>query len=216
MIDTNIRPFDPQKDWDAARRCFDEGFEHIMWPSIEHARPSLHTDYLKFFYKMSTDFLVAEVDGEIHGFIFGAAPFRAMGLISAIFFYLVHMVPKAFINGYGMNWLAYKHFFRLFYGYAPLVIYHPFQWPMCEVTLFTSRKTHRGQGLGRRLMDAFVDRVRARGHAGTFVSTDTALSYRFYESYGFKLVSDYAQRAYKYSIPDKSFRELIYFLKVRG
>jgi predicted lactoylglutathione lyase len=63
-------------------------------------------------------------------------------------------------------------------------------------------------------MDRFVNTVNARGYEGTSVSTDTALSYRFYEAYGFKLEKSFAQRAYKYSIPDKSFTALIYYLKI--
>jgi hypothetical protein len=73
MIKTNIRAFNKNKDMEGAVRCFNEGFEHILWPSIRHAKPSFHEDLVKFFYKMSTDCFVAEVDGEICGIIFGAS-----------------------------------------------------------------------------------------------------------------------------------------------
>jgi ribosomal protein S18 acetylase RimI-like enzyme len=209
-INILVRPLDIEQDLDGAIRCFNEGFEHILWPSIEHAAPSLHRDYVKFFYKMSTDFYAAEVDGEVFALLFGAAPVRISGLLNAFGFYLFYMVPKALINGYKMNWLAYKHFFRLFYGYLPIFLLHS-RWPIYEVMLFTSRKQYRSRGLGRKLMDAFVETVRKRGNDGTAVSTDTALAYRFYEAYGFKLEKEFAQRGYKYSIRDKSFKARFYY-----
>jgi ribosomal protein S18 acetylase RimI-like enzyme len=214
MIKTNIRAFNKNKDMEGAVRCFNEGFEHILWPSIRHAKPSFHEYLVKFFYKMSTDCFVAEVDGEICGIIFGAAPLKIKGLINAILFYLLYIIPKGLVNGYGMNWLAYRHFFQLIYGYLPFFFLHPNRWPMCEVELFTSINKYRSRGLGRSLMDKFVDTVHARGYEGTSVCTDTALSYRFYEAYGFELEKSFVQRSYKYSIPDKSFTALIYYLKI--
>lgn len=214
MIKTNIRAFDKEKDMDGAVLCFNEGFDHILWPSIKHAKPSLHEDFVKFFHKMSTDCYIAEVDGEICGIIFGAAPFKVKGIINSLLFYLLYVIPKGLVNGYGMNWLSYRHFFRLIYGYLPYFFLHPNRWPMCEVALFTSTKKYRSRGVGRALMDRFVSTVSARGYEGTSVSTDTALSYRFYETYGFELEKSFVQRAYKYSIPDKSFTSLIYYLKI--
>ncbi|PKN37204.1 MAG: hypothetical protein CVU62_11415 [Deltaproteobacteria bacterium HGW-Deltaproteobacteria-2] len=215
MIKTKIRAFDKEKDLESAVLCFNEGFDHILWPSIKHAKPSLHEDFIKFFYKMSTDCYVAEVDGEICGIIFGAAPFKIKDILNALLFYLLYVIPKGLINVYGMNWLAYRHFFQLIYGYLPYFFLHPNRWPMCEIALFTSIKKYRSRGVGRALMDQFVDTVRARGYEGTSVATDTALSYRFYEAYSFELEKSFVQRAYKYSIPDKSFTALIYYLKIR-
>jgi GNAT superfamily N-acetyltransferase len=215
MIKANIRTFEIKKDMEGAVRCFNEGFEHILWPSIKHAKPSLHEDFIKFFYKMSTDCFVAEVDGEICGIIFGAAPFKIKGILNAILFYLLYVIPKGLVNGYGMNWLAYKHFYQLIYGYLPFFFLHPNRWPTCEVALFTSANKYRSRGLGRSLMDRFVGTVRARSYDGTSVCTDTALSYRFYEVYGFELEKSFIQRSYKYSIPVKSFEALIYYLKIK-
>lgn len=214
MIKTNIRAFDKEKDLEGAVLCFNEGFDHILWPSIKYAKKNLHEDFVKFFYKMSTDCYVAEVNGETCGIIFGAAPFKIKGIINSIIFFLLYIIPKGLVNGYGMNWLSYKHFFRLIYGYLPYFFLHPNRWPMCEVTLFTSTKKYRSRGVGRALMDRFVDTVHSRGYEGTFVSTDTALSYRFYEAYGFELEKSFVQTAYKYSIPDKSFAALIYYFKI--
>ena len=212
MVNATIRKFDRKKDMPGAVQCFGEGFDHILWPIIRHASPGLQKDMVTFFYKMSTDCYVAEAEGQICGIIFGAAPFNGKKLIRAVLFYMLYVIPKGLINSYGMNWLAYRHFFRLIYGFVPFFFYHPYQWPMCEVTLFTSIKQHRGRGLGRRLMDRFVDTVRTRNHEGAFVCTDTALSYRFYEIYGFELKKRFKQKSYKYSIPDQSFSSLIYYL----
>ena len=214
MIKTNIRAFENTKDMKGAVRCFNEGFDHILWPFIKHAKPSLQEDLVKFFYKMSTDCFVAEVDGEICSIIFGAAPFKIKSMINAGLFYLLYMIPKGLVNGYGMNWLAYRHFFQVTYGYLPFLFLHPNRWPICEVALFTSINKYRSRGLGRSLMDRFADTVRARSYEGTSVCTDTALSYHFYEAYGFELEKSFIQRSYKYAIPDKSFTALIYYLKI--
>jgi GNAT superfamily N-acetyltransferase len=214
MIKENIRAFEIKKDMEGAIRCFNEGFEHILWPSIKYAKPSLHEDFIKFFYKMSTDCFVAEVDGEICGIIFGAAPFKIKSILNAILFYLLYVIPRGLVNSYGMNWLAYKHFFQLIYGYLPFFFLHPNRWPMCEVALFTSINKYRSRGLGRRLMDRFISTVRAGSYEGASVCTDTALSYRFYEVYGFELEKSFIQRSYKYSIPHISFKALIYYLKI--
>ena len=79
-----------------------------------------------------------------------------------------------------------------------------------EITLFTSKRKYRGMGMGRKLMDAYIETVNKNGLKEATVCTDTSLSYHFYESYGFKIIRTFKMRAYKYSIPEESFTGLIY------
>jgi GNAT superfamily N-acetyltransferase len=214
-MEIKIRAINLKEDLIGATRCFNEGFEHTLWPTLRHASPSLHRDLVRFYSLSATDCLAAEVDGEIHAIIFGAAPFRAAGMMKSYLFYTFYILPRALLNLYGMNWLAYKHFFRLFYGFLPILFRRPQRQTNCEVLLFTSTKQHRSRGLGRALMDAFIEKVRERGFAGSYVCTDTALAYRFYEVYGFRLECEFPQKGYKHSIPDRTFDWRIYYLKIR-
>lgn len=206
-----IRPFDPDRDLPDALQCFNEGFHHILWPFIEHASPDFNIDLIKMAYKMSPDSYSAEIDGEVHGILLGAAPFKIKNIIRAMLFSTFRMLPKVLINAYKFDFLAYKHFIQFIYGYAPLVYLHPPKWPMSEITMFTSRNKFRHYGMGRKLMDTFMKTVRDQGMKGASVCTDTALSYQFYESYGFEVIRKFKMKAYKYSIPDKAFTGLIYY-----
>lgn len=211
-----IRPFDEETDYPDALKCFNEGFRHILWPFIDHADPSLNLDFIRLFYKLSPDSFVAEIDGEVHGLLMGAAPFKTWGIIKAMFFAFFIMLPKLLFNRYKFDSLVYKHLGRFAYGAAPWLILQPFEWPMSEVNLFTSRRRFRGRGMGRMLMDAFFDVVKKNDQSGVSVCTDTSLSYWFYESYGFKVEKKFKMKAYKYSIPHESFTGLIYYFNLNG
>ncbi len=206
-----IRPFNDKKDLPDALKCFNEGFHHILWPFIKHADPSFHLDAIRMFHKMSPDSFVAEIDNEVHGILFGATPFKAWDILKATVFGLFYMFPKILFNSYKFNFLAYKHLIQCIYGFAPWIILQPHQWPTSEINLFTSRRKYRGRGMGRELMDTFFNAVKKNKQPGSLVCTDTALSYQFYEIYGFKVERQFKMKAYKHSIPDQSFKGLIYY-----
>ena len=63
-------------------------------------------------------------------------------------------------------------------------------------------------------MDAWIDIVRARGYEKTTVGTDSTLSWRFYESYGFERVRDFPLKMYYHSLPGVEVRGYIYSLDV--
>lgn len=210
-----IRPFNPDRDFPDALKCFNEGFHHIMWPLIEHASPAFLMDSIKMFHKISPDSYSVEIDGEVHGILFGAAPFKILRVIRAMLFGTFIILPKLLFNVYKLNFFAYKHFFQCVIGFAPWLYLHPFKWPMSEITLFTSRNKFRHHGMGRKLMDAFIETAGNRGMKEASVCTDTALSYKFYESYGFNVIKKFNMKAYKYSLPGKSFIGLIYYYTLK-
>lgn len=212
-----IRPFDEGKDYPDALKCFNEGFNHILWPFIDHAEPDFHRDLLRLFYTMSPHSFVAEVDGEVHGLLMGAAPFKLVGITKALLFFLFIMTPKLLANRYKFNLQAYKHLARIaVFGAVPWVVLQPFEWSMSEVNLFTSRKQYRGRGMGRKLMDKFFDMVRENSQAGASVCTDTSVSYWFYEGYGFEQVKKFNQKAYKTILPNETYTGLIYYYALNG
>jgi GNAT superfamily N-acetyltransferase len=206
-----IRKFNKRNDFNDAIACFNEGFEHILWPSLKFAGPGLHRDFLRLFYYLSKDRFVAEVDGEVHGILFGSAPITPVLIIKFILFLIFVLVPKGIFNLYGMNLLAYKHFFALLYGYTPMFLKQPAGRMSGDILLFTSKRKYRSRGMGRRLMDEFMKLSRGKGHHGAYVGTDTALSYLFYPAYGFTEYKTFSQKAYAYSIPGKKFKGIIYY-----
>jgi ribosomal protein S18 acetylase RimI-like enzyme len=191
--------------------CFNEGFEHILWPSLKFAGPGLHRDFLRLFYYLSKDRYAAEVDGEVCGILFGAAPLTPVLIIKFIFFLIFVLLPKGILNLYRMNWFAYKHFFMLLYGYTPMFLKQPIGKTKGDILLFTSKRKCRSRGIGRQLMDEFMKLSRGKGLRGAYVGTDTALSYLFYPAYGFTEYKTFSQKAYAYSIPGKEFRGIIYY-----
>ncbi len=201
---------------DGALACFNQGFEHTLWPTIRHASAEAHRDLIRLLAALSTDLYAAEVEGQVHAILFGAAPIRARNLARCGRFIALQLLPRAASNRYRMSPLGRRHFLQVLYGFSPFMFAHPMGPRTCEIMLFASTRKHRSQGLGRKLMDAFVQTVRDRGFKGAFVGTDTALSYRFYENYGFELRSAFKQRAYRYSIPEKSFEARIYYLDQAG
>ena len=210
LNDIKIRPFDGKKDFENALLCFNEGFRHILWPFIDHAAPDFHMDCIRLFHKMSKTSFVAEIDGEVHGLLLGAAPFKFRDILSAVGFLFFSMVPKVLVNAYQFTPLAYKHLLRCIYGFSFFIFLHPASTAISEITLFTSQKKYRGRGMGRLLMDAYLDAAKKRGAKEATVCTDTALSYHFYESYGFERIREFNMKAYKYSIPKEFFTGIIY------
>lgn len=211
MIDgITIRPFDIEKDLDDALLCFNEGFFHILWPFVEHATPQFNRDLIRLMHKVSGKSYAAEIDGRVCGILLGAAPFKMREILLAIVFLNLIFLPKLIVNAYKFEAITYKHFFQLLYGYSFFLFLHPPALKISEITLFTSRNGYRGQGMGRMLMDAYIESVKNKNISVATVCTDTALSYYFYESYGFEVARKFKMRAYKYSIPGEPFTGLIY------
>ncbi len=207
-----IRDLVPEKDMDGVFNCYAEGFRHIIWPILDHAEKSLHQDILRFFLAGASDGFVAEHEGEVHGVLLGSIPERAGRVLYMLSYGAFRLLPPAAARSHGMDDFARRAFFRLLCGYAPHLLRHPVARGMAEVLLFTSRRALRGRGMGRMLMDAYMARARQRGARVVFVCTDTALSYHFYEAYGFSRVRSFPMTAYRESLPGETHQGLIYRL----
>ncbi|KNF07730.1 acetyltransferase [Gottschalkia purinilytica] len=68
-----------------------------------------------------------------------------------------------------------------------------------EITLFVVDSRCRGKGIGKSLMNNFIDICRDKNLKKTYLFTDTECNYGFYEAYGFKRIRE---RNYKYRIKD--------------
>lgn len=82
-----------------------------------------------------------------------------------------------------------------------------------EVGVLTSEDGWRG-GVGRALMDAFVEAARARGFRRVDLVTDTELNWAFYERYGFRRVAEWPQRSYDYTLPGREVTGYTYSLDI--
>lgn len=210
MDELLIRPFEPERDMEGVYACYAEGFRHIVWPFLDHADKSFNMDILRLFWKGCTHGFVAEQGGEVYGVIFGSIPIRPVKVASMIPGGLGLSIRAA--RGKGMEPIARRHFFRVALGYAPHVLKHPVDFSSAEILLFTSRKLLRGRGMGRRLMDAFVEKAKSERVPCIHVCTDTALSWHFYEAYGFSRVREFPMKAYAISLHGQEHRGLIYRL----
>jgi len=61
----------------------------------------------------------------------------------------------------------------------------------CEVELFVVDAAYRGQGLGRALLDRFVDHLRDQNKRTLYLYTNMVSNWRFYEKYGFIKYRDF-------------------------
>jgi len=174
----SIRTFDPEQDTASAYRCYRDGFSHVNWPIFEHASINLTLDMLRSYHEMASDALVAEVSGEVNAFLLGSVITGLRDFHVSPLFSVVRVTLGVLSNSYQMNRLAYKHLLQTLYGYLPFSYLHPFSWTYAEVMLFTSTTDYRNQGIGRKLMDAFVSSVKERGIRLVYVGTDTAISIR--------------------------------------
>jgi GNAT superfamily N-acetyltransferase len=207
-----VRQFEPERDLEGASKAFVSGFHHILWPMIDHA-DGMVEDIILTFHGMGVRTYVAEADGEARGILVGGLPFEVS-----------HLVEDARLAG-GLAWrwlagsgrrrsrpLARACFRRVLIGYLPFEYRHPLA-ISTETLLLTSQSEYRG-GIGRVMMDAWVEESRARGYHRSTVCTDSELAWDFYERYGFKRVREFASSAYYYSLPDTDVTSYIYSLDI--
>jgi ribosomal protein S18 acetylase RimI-like enzyme len=208
-----VRRFDPGRDLDAAYRCYVSGFYINSWPWIDHAEPRFVKDLILANARMSDATFVAEVDGEARGVLVGYFPAKAASLLRGMVF-LGHLQLKVLFRRYRMTPFARAAWWRLARGFVSFLIRQP-RGAQAEVLMLNSQKEYRG-GIGRAMMDAWVAEVKAHGYDNTVVSTDSTVSWQFYERYGFKRVSEFPLRSFFYSLPGVDVKGYIYSLDISG
>lgn len=206
-----VRRFDPDRDMDGAYRSFAEGFHNILWPIIDFADRGLVEDIIITVYRMGVATFVAVEDGEARGILAGGLPFEASWFARDTRLALA-FVYRAFSRRHQARPFARACLRRVLLGYLPFLWRHPMA-PSTETMMLTSQKDYRG-GIGRAMMDVWVEESRARGYRRTTVCTDTALSWDFYERYGFERVREFPLTAYHYSLPADDVTGFIYSLDI--
>ncbi|MBU1671920.1 MAG: GNAT family N-acetyltransferase [Actinobacteria bacterium] len=204
----DVRAFDPVRDIEGAYECFVSGFYHNSWPLIDHAEKRLLTDSILMAARMSQVSLVAEVDGEARGVLFGYFPREGLTLLRSLV-ETARFTLRVLLRRYCMTPFGRAAFWRHHKGEISFVIRHTDT--RAEVLLLSSQKEYRG-GIGRALMDEWVTRVRERGYDSTTVSTDSTVSWGFYERYGFRRVREFPLKMFFYSLPGEDVRGYIYRL----
>jgi ribosomal protein S18 acetylase RimI-like enzyme len=82
-----------------------------------------------------------------------------------------------------------------------------------EIQLFVVDAAYRGQGLGRRLMDAFIKSLQEKGGKSVKLYSDPLSTWQFYESYGFTRCAEFMDPMNSY-ITKKPTEGYIYYMEV--
>ncbi|MFH1313057.1 MAG: GNAT family N-acetyltransferase [Candidatus Eisenbacteria bacterium] len=212
MVNSNrfeVRRFDPETDLDAAYRCYKSGFYRGMWPLIDHAEPRLLKDFILVAVRISDAAFVAVANGEARGVLTGYFPnvfsqTRAAALMSGF-------TLKVALSRYRMRPFARAAWWRMSLGNLSVLIREPKSF--AEITMLNSQEEYRG-GIGRALVDAWVDEVRSRGYTNTTVVTDTTVNWTFYEKYGFERIRDFAVKTFDYALPGEDSRAFVYSMEI--
>jgi ribosomal protein S18 acetylase RimI-like enzyme len=211
-LDLAVRPFDPSLDLDAVITCYQEGYGPTIGPVFEYSKKPALVDLVMTDHRASDISLVAEAAGRARGVLFGSLPAgaadraRQAGLVAAMMFrrMVLHreeMRPFAravLWRAVSREFLSFRHMPR---GRA------------AGVGVLTSERGWRG-GIGRALMDAFVEEARERGFRRVDLATDTELNWAFYERYGFRRVAEWPQRSYDYTLPGREMTGYTYSLDI--
>ena len=154
-----VRRFDHDRDLDAAYRCYVSGFYHNSWPIIDHAEPRLVKDMILNLDRIADATFVAEVDGEARGVLAGYFPADKRSLLRAAALTAVFQL-KVLFRRYRMTPFARAAWWRMDRGFLEFRIRQPRS--PAEILMLNSQKEYSG-GIGRVMMDAWVDETKARG-----------------------------------------------------
>lgn len=213
MVNDNmlIRPYDDTTDREAVRDCFESGFGHTMWPLWKYAEARVIDDMIGIDMKVCSVNLVAEIDGKARGVLIGSTSSGALKTIHEIILVKKYLYRYMVFDRKAMNPFARLNLLRIFLGELPYYMHSP-RGKAAEIVDLTTMEGYRG-GVGRALVDAFVERARAAGLERVDVGTDTELAWGFYEKYGFKRVRKFPLHIYDYSLPGKKVTGYIYSLE---
>ncbi|MBN1288871.1 MAG: hypothetical protein JXA49_04455 [Actinobacteria bacterium] len=202
-----VRKYDPKKDLEGATKCMIEGFDHILWPLYDYTE-----GFAEAFVKMVTNFCsstyIAEADGEARGLLAGS--YMDMKQLQKFSQYAITDLGLPFMTGrFKFHPFARINAVRIVAGFLPFAFKHPFKLNASETVLLCSQKDYRG-GIGRAMMDAWLEDSRGYGFDDSTVCTDSALSWDFYERYGFNRIVEFPMIAYHYSRPGEKHTGYIY------
>jgi len=201
-MDFEVRDF-REEDLPEIVKAFVEGFVSRVETvdRLNRSDPKYIDEVVKLFIEIGDSAIVAEADGKARGILVGyfSDGFRSEK-ISRFSSSLVSSLSK--ISNYRtistlLDGFIYSFQFSLYYISRPSIL------------LLTSQKDFR-EGIGRALLDRWIEEVERKGYDSTIVGTDERLNWRFYERYGFERDKTFKLKPRLFSRPSEGISGLIY------
>ena len=210
-----IAEYDSARHLEGCAEALRSAFSHNHWPAWQCASPRLARDFTASMAAVcDSNFVVEDAAGAARGQVFCMAPTTRAQVLRGM--------PRAlsmtaqFLTGlYLPRPTALRHLYAFGRGMSGILRAHPTHDPHFEVMLFAIHESMQGKGWGRKLMDAAVARFAERGAARAVLVTDSTMSWRFYERYGYeRTLSMPMGSAYKVAMDSGSEDAYVYELDV--
>lgn len=205
-----IRAYESNKDREAVRECFKSGFSHTMWPVWKYSETRAVDDMIELDARCCSVNLVADIGGAARGVLFGSTSKGFWSTVREISLLVGFMSRYLIFDRKAMDPFARLNLVRMVLGELPYYTHSP-KGKAAEIYDLTSMAGYRG-GVGRALVDAFVERASEAGFKRVDVGTDTEMAWGFYERYGFNRVREFPLHIYDYSLPGRKVTGYIYSL----
>lgn len=207
-----IRPYDESRDREDVRDCCMSAFGRSLWPIWRYSALRAIDDIIFVDFKIGTVCLVAEIEGAARGVLVGGT---SSGFQSSAreFSLQVPFLFRRFVSDRSaMRPLARASLLKAVVWELPYTL-HSSRGKAAQLIDLAVTEGYRG-GVGRALVDAFVEEARKSGLRRVDVGTDSELSWGFYERYGFRRVREFTTHVYDYSLPDRDVTGYIYSLDI--
>lgn len=208
-----IREFKPS-DIEEVNDVYCDSFYSTQWPVIEHASPDLTKDIVLMFSSWGISSLVAEIDGKVAGILIGAESPTLRWDLNCLKGILKFALK--FLSGrYKCNWLGRKHFLTIL-EYFIVSGFHIRPIPDAQVLLLCVHSKYRGKGIASDLMNAYFDFIKGfdANIKSIALCTCTAMTWQFYEAFGYKRVSEWKEHAFRYSLSDEEVTSFLYWYEL--
>ena len=211
----HIVPYDKAKHSVDIAETLASSFSHDHWPFWQHTSFRFTQDVSNLLTKLcGLNYVVEEKNtGKAYGQILCMAPASFRLTLNAL-----PTMLKMFVVGvlglYFFRKTAWKHAYSLRH-YYDFLKQHPKNKPHYEIFLFAVHKDLQGMGLGRQLMDKAIIEMHKRKAEKVVLLTDSTMSWRFYEKYNFKRITDMSiGAAYKVAMNSDQEYAYVYELDV--
>lgn len=211
-----LRTPDFSTDTDACAQVQVSAFGHNHWPFWQRGHRRLPSDFVRVMGMLGDLNFVAEDSetGRIVGLLFATCPLDSRAVRRA-FGAVVKLLWFGLLGLAQWKRETFQHGIRFLRAILRLSKVHPSYVPHAEILEFAVHADARGQGIGRMLMDAAVAELQRRGAKRAALMTDSTMSWRFYEQYGFARVRELDFGAtYEIATGSKSERGYSYELDV--
>lgn len=134
------------------------------------------------------------IDGKVSGILFGRISMKLLNRINS----LIHTALKLlfFLLGfYGKNQKRLHLLKEFIKDNNKLKKYYNLN--NHEVTLFVMNPSFKGQGIGKVLMNNYIDKVKTQNSQPIYLYTNEDCTWQFYEKYGFERIVNFPHRLFE-------------------